>query len=298
MRMVVDLPAPLLPRKPKISPRATSKLTSSTAMNSPNRRVRWRTTIAWRVDPPRPRRQRPRRALQPRLGQSTLAMRARAIELGLQQRHLRVEHVGGRRHAGAVTLADDALGLGAARTSSSAAATAARLESSSQRRWRTSKVTWRSKSPTRALSARAVAAASRLLGPARPPSHSDQVTVDARRPRTSSSRRCAERSAGSAARSRSRAPSASCGRRRLRETPSRASARRRRALLERAPLRPRASRACAISSATAPWPRVRRRVAGSVRLDAVGRPGLDAGQARRSASAIPRAFAASIDSTC
>ena len=33
MRMVVDLPAPLLPRKPKISPRATSKLTSSTATN-------------------------------------------------------------------------------------------------------------------------------------------------------------------------------------------------------------------------------------------------------------------------
>ena len=35
-----------------------------------------------------------------------------AIELGLQPRDLRVEHVGGRRDAGAVALADDALGLG------------------------------------------------------------------------------------------------------------------------------------------------------------------------------------------
>src|SRR5690349_5012263 len=36
MRMVVDFPAPLGPRNPKISPRATSRFTRSTATNSPN----------------------------------------------------------------------------------------------------------------------------------------------------------------------------------------------------------------------------------------------------------------------
>src|SRR5262252_8621942 len=46
MRMVVDLPAPLLPRKPKISPRRTSNVTLSTATNCPNRRVSPRTSIA------------------------------------------------------------------------------------------------------------------------------------------------------------------------------------------------------------------------------------------------------------
>src|SRR6516164_5378554 len=37
IRMVVDLPEPFGPRKPKISPRRASKLTLSTAMNVPNR---------------------------------------------------------------------------------------------------------------------------------------------------------------------------------------------------------------------------------------------------------------------
>ena len=40
MRNVVDLPAPLAPSRPKISPRATVKLTSFTATKSPKRRVR------------------------------------------------------------------------------------------------------------------------------------------------------------------------------------------------------------------------------------------------------------------
>jgi len=39
MRMVVLFPAPFGPRKPKISPRAVSKLTWSTAVNLPKRRV-------------------------------------------------------------------------------------------------------------------------------------------------------------------------------------------------------------------------------------------------------------------
>src|SRR5262245_6634351 len=45
IRSVVVLPAPLGPRRPKTSPPATSKLTSSTATRSPNRRVTFRTEI-------------------------------------------------------------------------------------------------------------------------------------------------------------------------------------------------------------------------------------------------------------
>ena len=43
--MVVDLPAPLGPRKPSTSPRSTLKDTSSTAMIGPKRRVKARTSI-------------------------------------------------------------------------------------------------------------------------------------------------------------------------------------------------------------------------------------------------------------
>ncbi len=48
MRIAVDLPAPLTPRMPTTSPRPTSKLTSSSATRSPNRRVRWETWITGR----------------------------------------------------------------------------------------------------------------------------------------------------------------------------------------------------------------------------------------------------------
>ena len=44
--MVVVLPQPLEPRKPKISPRSISKLTLSTAVKSLKRRVSPRATIA------------------------------------------------------------------------------------------------------------------------------------------------------------------------------------------------------------------------------------------------------------
>src|SRR5580658_1779315 len=46
MRMVVDLPAPLGPRKPKISPGATSKETRSTARKSPKRFTRFSSLTA------------------------------------------------------------------------------------------------------------------------------------------------------------------------------------------------------------------------------------------------------------
>src|SRR5512146_894555 len=43
--MVVVFPAPLGPRKPRISPRSTRKLTSSTAVTRPYRLVRFWTSI-------------------------------------------------------------------------------------------------------------------------------------------------------------------------------------------------------------------------------------------------------------
>src|SRR5579871_353426 len=46
MRMVVDFPAPLGPRKPKISPRRTSSVTWSTARKSPKRLTRSRVWTA------------------------------------------------------------------------------------------------------------------------------------------------------------------------------------------------------------------------------------------------------------
>src|SRR3954469_1438242 len=108
--MVVDLPAPLLPRKPKISPRRTSKLTRSTATNRPNRRVSSRTAMAASADgvfggsaANRP--------LQACFGEANAGQRARPIEFGLQACDLRVEHIGARGHAGGVAVADDALGL-------------------------------------------------------------------------------------------------------------------------------------------------------------------------------------------
>ena len=44
--MVVDLPQPLEPRKPKISPRSIVKFTALTAVNFPKRRVRFLATMA------------------------------------------------------------------------------------------------------------------------------------------------------------------------------------------------------------------------------------------------------------
>src|ERR1700682_301184 len=49
MRMVVDLPAPLGPRKPKISPRRTARLTWSTAVNVPKRFTKSRISTALSV---------------------------------------------------------------------------------------------------------------------------------------------------------------------------------------------------------------------------------------------------------
>ena len=101
MRIVVDLPAPLLPRKPKISPCSTSKDTRSTARKRPNRRVRSRTVTAG-IGP----------ATSPGRGRGALRpggprQRARPIELGREQFLLRVEHLGARHEARLEALRDD-----------------------------------------------------------------------------------------------------------------------------------------------------------------------------------------------
>src|SRR6185312_3195196 len=110
MRIVVDLPAPLLPRKPKISPRRTSKVTLSTATNWPKRRVSPRTSIA--AGSAEALGLSANGSLQPRFGEPDVGDGARAIQLRLQARDLRVEDVGGRGDAGAIALADDPLGFG------------------------------------------------------------------------------------------------------------------------------------------------------------------------------------------
>src|ERR1700683_2473818 len=52
IRMSVDLPAPFGPSKPKTSPSSTSKVTPLTAVNSPKRLTRLRTSIACMELPP------------------------------------------------------------------------------------------------------------------------------------------------------------------------------------------------------------------------------------------------------
>ena len=164
MRMVVDLPAPLLPRKPKISPRATSKLTSSTATNWPKRRVRLRTTIATCAGAGR-RRYRPR-------------ARSGALRRGGRSRRARVRSSSACSRAicasstsvlsatpCAVALVDDALGLGgrADLVVRDGDGFPAGVELQHARAHFEACV-WRSKSSTRVRSADALARASPCLG--------------------------------------------------------------------------------------------------------------------------------------
>src|SRR6185295_1243231 len=106
IRMVVDLPAPLLPRNPKISPAWTSKLTRSTATNLPKRRVSSTTEIAIAdgsaANGP----------IQSRLRGSQCGDSLCAIEPRAHDVDLRVEHVGARRDAGRKAFSDDAAGFG------------------------------------------------------------------------------------------------------------------------------------------------------------------------------------------
>ena len=56
----------------------------------------------------------PQRAIEPRFREPDVGERARAIELGLQQRHLRVEHLGAGRDADVESLGHDTPGFGGA----------------------------------------------------------------------------------------------------------------------------------------------------------------------------------------
>src|SRR5688500_16091431 len=140
IRMVVDFPAPLLPRKPKISPRATSNDRLSTATKSPKRLVSPRTSMALpsasSVTRHQPATRRtshvarctlhvarctlhvgtlhvapctlhvspPHGALEPGRGQPGVGNGARPIEIRLEHRGLRVEHVGAGRDSGGEAL--------------------------------------------------------------------------------------------------------------------------------------------------------------------------------------------------
>src|SRR5207249_2949929 len=124
MRMVVDLPAPFAPRNPKISPWVTSNVRWSTATKSPKRRVRSLTTMAFMRESPEEKvrlkadttywTSLPECAREARFCQTRVRNGLRAIELGLQERNLRVENVGARRDAGPEAIADDSSRLACA----------------------------------------------------------------------------------------------------------------------------------------------------------------------------------------
>ena len=205
MRMVVDLPAPLLPRKPKISPGRTSNDTSSTATKSPKRRVRCETSMASHLlDPANvPRRWRGsgqwtgltpaatdnRDAHRPR----ARSRRARAIWT------LASVRVRSSSACSSATCASSRSTLvatpavkrslttrrasAALRTPSVAATTAATRRFEVQPALRDLECSRLSNSASRARSARSTAAASAFSARARPPSQSDQLSVDAHVPR-------------------------------------------------------------------------------------------------------------------
>src|SRR5688572_30141466 len=113
MRMVVDLPAPLLPRNPKISPWRTSNERSSTATNSPNRRDRSRTSMAVgtadSVSTALPERSAASdRAFEPCLGEMDVGERPGQLELRQEHVGLRIQHVRARGDAGVEPLAKHA----------------------------------------------------------------------------------------------------------------------------------------------------------------------------------------------
>src|SRR5262245_40879581 len=106
MRIVVDLPAPLLPRNPKISPRRTSNVTRSTATNCPKRRVRSLTTIADSALTISSASQSTADGSgEARFGEPRVRQRAGVFEFRLQNRGLRVQDLGVRRNADRESLA-------------------------------------------------------------------------------------------------------------------------------------------------------------------------------------------------
>ena len=178
MRMVVDLPAPLLPRNPKISPARTSNETSLTATKLPKRRVRWSDlNRRQRAGAHRRLRSSTQGAREARFGQTNARQRARAIELGLQERKLGVEHLDLRDDTCAIALGDDALRFGR-RSNAIVGGSHRRLARIDlQERCRTSTASTESNSASRCRAASARLEACATSAPTRPPSHSDQVRL-------------------------------------------------------------------------------------------------------------------------
>ena len=185
IRMVVDLPAPLLPRNPKISPRAHVERhvvdgdeLSRTAGSGADLDRRWPVRLpSVRVirEPSLP-----DRALQPRFGEAGVGERARAIELGLQHARSarRARRCSSRRRRGsarrrrarASAARADPVGR---RGDRGPAGVELRARAAALRR-----STWRSKSSTRASSgARRGGAPPPARRARRPPSQSDHVTL-------------------------------------------------------------------------------------------------------------------------
>src|SRR5918993_5390460 len=106
MRIVVDLPAPFAPRKPKISPCCTWNESESTARKLPNRRERSRTSMAAMVSGTA------ECSLQPGFGQANAGEGTRARQLRGQQLFLGHEHVGGGGDAHGETVSENAASLG------------------------------------------------------------------------------------------------------------------------------------------------------------------------------------------
>ena len=113
IRMVVDLPAPLLPRKPKISPRATveRQIVDREELAEPPGQA---TDLDRRAPSPAGgigRHGRPSARSSRAIGQPCPGDRAGAIQFGLEHAGLRVEDVRVGRDAGGESLADHTLRL-------------------------------------------------------------------------------------------------------------------------------------------------------------------------------------------
>src|SRR5688572_27876648 len=99
IRIVVDLPAPFAPRKPKTSPGWTSNDSRSTALNASNVRVSSLTSMA-AISPSQ-------YVIEARVGQLAVRQSAGQIELCLEQRQLCIEDIRARGNTGVEALSDD-----------------------------------------------------------------------------------------------------------------------------------------------------------------------------------------------
>ena len=148
MRIVVDLPAPLAPRKPKISPSSTSRETPSTAVKAPKRLVRPSSSTAAAMLRP----YRADGAVQLGRGEAHLGERLGAVEAGVAAGRPRRRAArrrgsrprgsvrrrrGGSRGRRSARLRPRRSAASAARSSRTAWVTSSRMRRSrSSRRWR------------------------------------------------------------------------------------------------------------------------------------------------------------------